>query len=198
MICVQNQIFKEIKFRKVKMSDAKDLLDIYNFYIENTVATFEYDTLFLDEFTSRIEDICKEYPYIVCEYKDKIIGYAYAHQFKSRQAYRWSSELTIYLHKDYLGLGIGKKFYSLLIEILKLQNVKVLYGCVTSNNEKSIKLHEKLGFDMIGVYHNSGYKMEQWLDVTWFEKFIGNQEGKPEQFINFNDLDQELIDTILI
>lgn len=190
---MQNESFKDMKFRKVNLSDLKELLDIYGFYVENTDATFEYDVPTLDEFTNRMKDICREYPYIVCEYKDKIVGYAYAHQFKPGKAYRWSVELTVYLHKDYLGLGIGTKFYELLIEILKLQNVKIMYGCVTSSNERSIKLHEKMGFKMIGVYHNSGYKLGKWIDVTWFEQSIGNQDVKPDEFVNFNDLDQDLL-----
>ena len=97
------------------------------------------------------------------------------------------------MHKDYLGLGIGTKFYELLIEILKLQNVKIIYGCVTSGNKRSIKLHEKMAFNMIGIYHNSGYKMGKWIDVTWFEQSIGAQDVEPGEFVNFNDLDQELV-----
>ena len=187
------QSFKYIKFRKVDLSDMEKLLAIYGYYVENTDATFEYDVPTLDEFTHRMKDICREYPYIVCEYKGKVVGYAYAHQFKPGNAYRWSAELTVYLHKDYLGLGIGTRLYELLIDILKLQNVKIIYGCVTSSNERSIKLHQKMGFNLIGVYHNSGYKMGKWIDVTWFEQSIGAQDVEPGEFVNFNDLNQNLV-----
>ena len=194
---MQNQSFKDInkdiRFRKVNSKDIKELLKIYGYYVENTDATFEYEVPSLDKFTNRMKDICKEYPYIICEYKDKVVGYAYTQQFKPGNAYRWSAELTVYLHKDYLGLGIGTKFYELLIEILKLQNVMIMYGCVTSSNQRSIKLHEKMGFNLIGVYHNSGYKMGKWIDVTWFEQSIGAQDVEPGEFVNFNDLDQDLV-----
>lgn len=82
------QDFKDIKFRKVDVSDMAELLDIYGYYVENTDATFEYEVPTLEDFTDRMKDICKEYPYIVCEYKDKVVGYAYAHQFKPGNAYR--------------------------------------------------------------------------------------------------------------
>ena len=98
---------------------------------EDASITFEYDVPTFVEFKERIKNTLLEYPYIVCEYKNEILGYAYAHKVWMRAAYQWDAELSVYIDKDYTGNGLGKKLYKILIEILKLQNVVNLYGCLT-------------------------------------------------------------------
>ena len=84
------------------------------------------------EFTERIYNISKGYPYIVCEDEEgAIIGYAYAHRHMEREAYQWNAELSIYIDRTFISKGIGKKLYCILIEILKLQGIRTVYGCVT-------------------------------------------------------------------
>ena len=104
----RNVLLEDIKFRTAELSDAKELLEIYAPYVTDTAITFEYDIPSLDEFAGRIKDISSEYPYIVCTYKDKIVGDAYAHRHMERAAYGWNVESTIYLDMNYKSLGIGK------------------------------------------------------------------------------------------
>lgn len=163
---------EDLIFRFATENDAKEILEIYRPYVENTTITFEYEVPSVKEFKERIMKILEEYPYIVCEYDKKIIGYAYAHRVWSRAAYQWDAELSIYTNENYSGNGIGKKLYKMLMEILKLQNVVNVYGCVTYPNENSDKLHEYLGFNKVGIFKNAGYKFGKWIGVTWFEKAI--------------------------
>ena len=110
-------------FRFATEGDAEEILGIYKPYIENTTITFEYEVPAVEEFRERIRETLEKYPYIVCTYDGKIIGYAYAHRIWSRAAYQWDVELSVYTDGNYAGNGIGKKLYKILIEILKLQNV---------------------------------------------------------------------------
>ena len=185
-----------MNIRFVNENDAKQLLKIYSQYI-NTPITFEYTLPTEEEFTQRIKDITSIYPYIVVEDDKKIIGYAYAHKMWEREAYKWNSELSIYIDKNYTSQGLGKKLYTTLIELLKLQGVKTLYGVVTLPNEKSEKLHKSLGFEKIAIHENAGYKCNKWHDIIWFRKVIGEHKENPEKVLSINDVNKEKINKIL-
>ena len=170
----------EIKLRLAKIEDAQEILDIYSPYIKESNITFEYTVPTLDDFEDRMRIIIKKYPYIVAVWQDKIVGYAYAHIHMERAAYQWNVETSIYVKQDLGHQGIGTLLYRKLLEILKVQNVQNVYGCVTSPNENSEKMHYAFGFQLVGKFHDSGYKSGTWHDVSWFELNIGN---KKEQLI---------------
>ena len=88
---------ENIVIRSVSLNDAEALLNIYAYYVKNTAITFEYDVPTLEEFKQRITNTLKKYPYLVVVKEGTILGYAYAGVFKSRAAYDWSAEMTIYL-----------------------------------------------------------------------------------------------------
>ena len=92
--------------RMAKVEDAKDLLNIYEYYVTNTPITFEYDVPTIEEFKNRIETTLKRYPYIVAEENGKIYGYAYAGAFKCRRAYDWSVETSIYVQYENSSKGV--------------------------------------------------------------------------------------------
>ena len=194
----RDEILKDIKFRLADVSDTKEILDIYAPYITDTAITFEYDIPSIEEFRGRIEHISLEYPYVVCTYKDEIIGYAYAHRYGERAAFQWDVELSIYLDMNYKSLGIGKILYNKVIEILKLQNVQNIYACITSANDKSIKFHEKMGFEFIGIFKDTGYKFDSWYGVNWMGIAVGDINEKPEPVKMINEVDSKLIKNILI
>ncbi|RDY27264.1 N-acetyltransferase [Romboutsia weinsteinii] len=187
----------QVQIRIAKENDARELLEIYTPYITNTSITFEYEVPTLDEFRNRIINISKDYPYLVCIIDEKIVGYAYTSRQKERAAYQWNVELSVYVDKLYLRFGIGKALYNALIEISKSQNIYNLYGCVTSPNPNSEKLHEYFGFKKLGVFHNTGYKHGKWHDVIWFEKSIINHESEPKPLLFITDVDEALINKIL-
>lgn len=178
-----------MKIRIVRESDAAELLKIYEYYVKETVITFEYDVPSPDEFTRRIKETSPDYPYLVCLLNEKIIGYAYAHRQRERAAYGWNAELSVYIDREYFRCGAGKALYSALIEILKMQNVCNVYGAVTSPNENSERLHEYMGFEKLGVYHSTGFKHGAWHDVVWFERAIGNYGLKPLPFVPFREIE---------
>ena len=188
---------KDIRIRFATAQDTSALLSIYAPYVEQTPITFEYDVPTLDEFAARIEDFSSFYPYLVCEYGSRIVGYAYAHRHMSRAAYQWGAELSIYMAPEACGLGIGPKLYGALMHLLKLQNVRIFYACITSPNERSQRMHEALGFKLCGLWHRSGFKHNKWHDVAWYEKTVSDIDDAPRPLICVHDLDPAVVDEIL-
>lgn len=183
--------------RRVKEIDAAEILKIYEPYVAYTAISFEHEVPSLDEFSKRITGIAAVYAFLVYLVDGKIVGYAYANRLRERAAYQWNAELTVYVDRAYLRRGVGKALYGCLIEVLKLQNIKNVYGCVVSPNPNSEKLHEYFKFNKLGVYHNTGYKCGAWRDVMWFEKSIGTYDDKPSPFVPISQIDNSQIDKII-
>ena len=119
-------------------------------------------------------------PYIKAVEEDKILGYAYANKFKARKAYDWSVEVTIYVRNDAKRLGVGKLLYHALENSLQRIGVLNMNACIAVSREEdehlsndSYYFHEKMGFHLVGTFHNSGYKFNTWYDMIWMEKMIG-------------------------
>lgn len=177
-----------MNIRIANVKDAKDLLHIYEYYVKNTSITFEYDTPTIEEFKSRISTTLIKYPYIVAEENGKIYGYAYASAFKSRRAYDWSVETSIYVQAGKGSHGVGTLLYNELERLLKLQNIINVNACITYPNEKSQEFHEKFGYKKVAHFTKCGYKFGQWHDMIWMEKFINEHNATPKEIIPFAKL----------
>lgn len=167
------------KIRLANVEDTAKILEIYVPFITDTAISFEYTVPSEEEFAERIISIGKEYPYLVCEENDTIIGYAYAHRYLERAAYQWDVEVTVYLSPEAQGKGIGIRLYAALEALLYRQGIKNLYSCITASNTRSIRFHEAAGYNLIGTFKNAGYKSNAWQDVVWMEKAIAAYEAVP-------------------
>ena len=186
-----------MSIRTVRPEDAKNLLDIYAYYVEETAISFETEVPSVEEFKIRIEEILKSYPYIVACDNDELLGYAYLHPFVGRKAYELSAETTIYLNPVKKKMGIGKKLYSVLEEVAKAQNITNLYSCIgyvdvedEYLNNNSVEFHEHMGYRMVGKFENCGHKFDRWYHMVWMEKIIGEHKEIPK-FISFEDIDKD-------
>lgn len=186
---------KEFKIRMVQEKDIPVIREIYGEYM-NTPVTFEYELPTLKEFKVRVRDITREYPYLIWEEEGRILGYAYAHRHMSRAAYRWNAELSIYFSQSAVLKGRGKMMYKKLIEILKLQKVRNVYGCVTVPNPESQGLHQRIGFQLLGIFPRTGYKAGTWHDIAWYGKEIG-EKNEPGEFVSVNNIAKEKLEKIL-
>ncbi|MGN0776971.1 MAG: GNAT family N-acetyltransferase [Candidatus Ventricola sp.] len=157
--------------------DAEGILAVYAPYIEKTAITFETEVPSLAEFTQRVARIGADFPYLVLEIDGELAGYAYAHRQAERAAYAWNAELSIYLAESRRGRGLGAPLYRLLETLLAMQGYVNLYGVITASNRASIAMHERLGYRQIGLHEKTGWKFDQWHDVAWLHKRVG--EGKP-------------------
>ena len=181
-----------VKIRVAGIDDAPYLLEIYKPYVEKTAITFEYEVPSLDKFKGRMEKTLKKYPYLVAEYNGEILGYAYAGSFVGRAAYDWSVETTIYLKENKKKLGIGRKLYEALEDILKAQNILNMYACIGYPekedeylNRNSVEFHSHLGFKMVGEFRKCGYKFGRWYNMVWMEKIIGGHKENQPAVIDF-------------
>lgn len=173
--------------RVAKVSDAKAIQKIYAPYVEKTNITFEYDIPSVNEMAHRIETTLEKFPYLVAIADNQIVGYAYASAYRTRHAYQWDSELSIYIDENYHGQSVGKRLYEKLLDILKTMHIQNVYACITYPNVKSEKFHQKFGFQLIGCFHQVGYKFNTWHDVIWMEKAIGKRDNVQE-IIPFSSL----------
>jgi len=155
--------------RHVTADDAAAICGIYNHHVLNTVVTFEEEPVSVEEMQNRIATITAKHPWLVYEHEGKVAAYAYATQWKQRAAYRHSAESSIYVGEDYVGLGIGKKLYSALLEQLKERGIHAVIGGAALPNEASVKLHEALSFRYVGTFSEVGYKFGKWIDTGYWE-----------------------------
>lgn len=173
--------------RFVTEEDAQALLAIYAHYIDTEI-TFEYELPTEEEFRERIRTVSEEYPYLIYEEEGTICGYAYAHRQLERAAYQWNVELTVYLHPAVVSRGIGRKLYERLLQLLTEQGICNAYSLITRPNEKSEKLHEAMGFTLMGILKNTGYKNGKWRDVSWYEKQLNPYPENPIPFRKITEL----------
>lgn len=160
--------------RNAQLTDADAIADIYNHYIRESVATFEEDPISKSEMWSRIEKVHKfGLPWLISEDKGGITGYAYATRWNERSAYKFSTEVSVYLHPDHTGTGLGTALYTKLFEILESMNFHVIIGGITLPNPASEKLHEKFGLRKVAHFEEVGFKFGQWLDVGYWQKTYG-------------------------
>lgn len=176
------------QIRNVHLADAPGMLAIFDYYIKNTVISFEYETPAVSEFEERIRTVTAHYPWLVMEEDGHILGYAYAHPFVGRKAYRFSAELTIYLDKDAKKQGIGRALYEALEARLKDRGITNLYACIGYPEQEdeyltknSANFHAHMGFTQVGLFRNCGYKFNRWYHMIWMEKIIGeHKEPMPD------------------
>lgn len=166
--------------RSADISDAEALLKIYAPYVDKTAITFEYDIPSADEFSARIRETLRKYPYIVAEANGRILGYAYAGVFKNRAAYDHCVEVSVYVAEDAHGLGIGRALYEALEARLENMGILNLYACVAATDKEdeflsnaSIYFHEAMGYRTVGHFTRCGYKFDRWYNMVWMEKIIG-------------------------
>ncbi|MEA4969357.1 MAG: N-acetyltransferase family protein [Candidatus Pelethousia sp.] len=167
------------KLRAATCADAEPLLAIYAPYVRDMAITFEYEPPALEEFRNRIRKTLSAYPYLVVEGDEGVLGYAYAGPFKSRPAYGWAAETTVYVAETARCAGAGRLLYETLLNILMHQGVQNVYACVTWPNESSIAFHQALGFQRVAHLSRCGYKLGQWWDSVWLQKFLGSHEIPP-------------------
>ncbi|MFO1370744.1 MAG: N-acetyltransferase family protein [Marinagarivorans sp.] len=119
-----------MNIRPCESKDMEQICEIYNYYINHTVITFEEEPLNSSETSKRIEAYTKLYPWLVCEVDGELIGYAYASKWKERSAYKNTAEVTIYLKHGLSRKGYGKELYASLLQSLKELQCHVILGCI--------------------------------------------------------------------
>ena len=158
-----------MNIRPVNLADAAQIAEVYNYYIQNTHHTFETESLGAEEMQKRISEVTENYPYLVAEEYGEIYGYAYATQFKLRQAYAFSAEVSIYVKNAAKQKGIGTELYMQLFDELADTDIHAIFAGISLPNDASVRFHEKLGFSKVAHFREVGYKLGRWVDVGYWE-----------------------------
>lgn len=197
----EGKMSNTIRLRMATVQDAAELVKIYEPYVKNTAITFEYEVPSVEEFANRIRNVLTKFPYIVAEVDGIILGYAYVGPFRTRPAYDWDVESSIYVRNDMRHKGIGRLLYEKLEEILKEQgvlNFNAGAACIEVEDEylinNSVKFHERLGFRKVGEFHQCGYKFGRWYNMTWMEKHIGKHVANQPPVKSFDEVKDKFME----
>jgi L-amino acid N-acyltransferase YncA len=157
--------------------DAAACAAIYAPFVLGTAISFEEQPPDAAEMRRRMETVLSRYPWLVAEdgpagpgAHGQVIGYAYASPHRERAAYRWAADVTIYIGAEHQRQGLGRALYEALFEILAAQGLRMVCAGIALPNEASVALHEKLGFQPVGVYRQIGWKFDRWHDVAWYQR----------------------------
>ncbi|MEI1377849.1 GNAT family N-acetyltransferase [Nostoc sp. UHCC 0926] len=165
--------------RLANESDALKMLAIYAPVVRETSISFEIEPPSETEFQGRIKDYQQQMPWLVCQINDELLGYAYATPYRTRAAYQWSVESSVYVNVEYRRKGVAKALYSSLFQLLQLQGFYNVFAAIALPNPASVAVHEAVGFSPVGVFCRVGYKFSEWHDVAWWQLSLQQEQPLP-------------------
>lgn len=176
-----------VNIRIASPLDAQQVHDIYEYYIHHSLATFNESNKTVEERAQEIQALLKDYPFLVAEDDaGAFLGFACAEPFRPQSGYRYTVELTIYLHPDTpKHQGVGFQLYDRLLSILTQQGYRTALGVLYGGNDESLALHRRFGFEEILLLPNSAYKHGQWLDTRIMKKTLSSYDENPSPLIPF-------------
>lgn len=159
-----------IAIRSATLEDAAAVCAIYNPYVAGTTISFEEAPVLADEMARRIADVGDAgLPWLVAEDGGRLVGYAYVTRWRARPAYRTSVESSVYVDAAAAGRGTGTLLYRTLLDELRGRDVHMVIGGIALPNERSVALHERLGFRKVAHFSEVGRKFGGWVDVGYWE-----------------------------
>lgn len=168
--------------RPAVREDIGAITSIYRECVLNGVATYELEPPDEAEMRSRYEAIRKwQMPYLLAEEDSEVMGYAYGSPFRTRPAYRWSIEDSIYCSPDARGRGIGRALLERLVSECETLGFRQIMAVIGGAEQASVAVHRAVGFDQCGMITGSGYKFGRWLDTVIMQKTLnGGTASDPD------------------
>ncbi|MEN5039312.1 N-acetyltransferase family protein [Stenotrophomonas sp. TWI1149] len=165
----------------VHLRDATDvdiaaITAIYAVEVTDFVNTYEYEIPEAAEMRRRMQDIVgRGFPYLVAEVDGRVAGYAYANTYRGRIAYQWTVENSVYVDAAFQGRGVGTALMQGLIDACVARGYRQMVAVIGEpTNTASIKLHERFGFQTVGVFRGLGRKHGRWLDTVQMQRALGD------------------------
>ncbi|WP_196889239.1 GNAT family N-acetyltransferase [Aureivirga sp. CE67] len=166
-----------VHLRKATLEDIPGILEILNYEILNRTAIYFYEARTLAQQIEWFEEkLEQKFPVLVAVKNEQIVGFGSFGKFRPKPAYQFTVEHSVYVSKDFQGLGIGKILLEELILIAKNDNYHSMIGVIDANNKSSIAFHEKFGFKEVGVLREVGYKFDTWLDISLMQLVLKSSE----------------------
>ncbi len=165
-----------VQLRPAIPADIPAITAIYAVEVRELVNTYEYEVPGEAEMAQRMVDITtRGYPYLVATIDGEVAGYAYANSYRARIAYRWTVENSVYVDGRFQGRGIGSALMQALIEECTARGFRQMVAVIGEPaNTASIRLHERFGFELIGVFRGLGRKHGRWLDTVQMQRALGD------------------------
>lgn len=169
--------------RLATAADAAAIAAIYApFCAAESHVSFETTPPTEAEMAGRIAQITRHHPWLVAEAPDgRLAGYVYASPHRERAAYRWSVDVTAYLHPDFRRQGLGRQLYHALFALLRAQGYYRAHAGIAEPNPASTALHRALGFTLVGTYREVGFKAGAWRDVSWYQLALQPSTATPAE-----------------
>lgn len=162
--------------------DAAACAAIYAPHVEGSAVSFEERAPGEAEMAARIERYGVSHAWLVAEWEGEVVGYAYATAFNERWAYRWSTSVSVYVAEGAAGQGVGRALYAALFDRLRERGFRTACAGITLPNAASEALHARLGFELVGVNREIGWKNDVWHDVGWYQLELAPAgEGPPPE-----------------
>jgi phosphinothricin acetyltransferase len=162
--------------------DAAACASIYAPNVEGSPVSFEERAPDAAELARRIASTSRTHPWLVAEEGGEVVGYAYACPHRSRPAYRWAVDVSVYVSPSHRRRGCGRLLYRELLSRLRQQGFTAAFAGITLPNEASVGLHESLGFRPAGVFRGVGWKQGAWRDVGWWQlRLAAPGDGPPPE-----------------
>ncbi len=159
----------ETIIRDAVESDAGAIQQIYAPYVLETSISFEMEPPTIEEMLRRMGRVTDRLPWLAMESNGDLLGYAYATQFRAREAYQNTAETSVYVARGHHRQGVGRRLMEELLSRLRTAGHHRAIAGATLPNPGSAGLHESLGFKPVGVFSQIGYKFDQWHDVGFWE-----------------------------
>ena len=167
--------------RDASERDAEACATIYAPYVTDTAITFETLPPPPPEMAMRIATARRTHAWVVLERQGNVVGYAYGSPFKSRAAYRWACEVSVYLERGRWRTGGGRALYDALFARLAVRGFRTAVAGMTLPNDASLGLHRAVGFEPVGTYQRIGWKHGAWHDVTWVQRRLATGLDPPAE-----------------
>src|SRR2546423_1600461 len=165
---------RAMQVRPANRKDLPEILEIYNEAVLNTTASYDYEPRTLEHRTTWYEERVKaHYPIFVAEDgKGQVVGWSALNPFHSRIGYQFTAENSVYVAAEQRGKGIGKLLMPPLIDGAKARGLHAIIAAIDAQNEASIRLHARFGFEKVALLKEVGFKFNRWLDVVYMERLI--------------------------
>ncbi|MEM1230663.1 MAG: N-acetyltransferase family protein [Pseudomonadota bacterium] len=159
-----------LRVRTADAADATRCLEIYAPSVRDTATSFELEVPTVTEMARRIEMANRQHCWLVAELTGRVVGYAYGGKLRTREAYRYAAEVSVYVAAETRRGGVAGGLYTALFERLDALGYCQLYAGITLPNGPSVALHERCGFSAVGRFPNAGFKFGRWHDIGWWHR----------------------------
>ena len=173
---------QEILVRTSTEVDVPAMIDIYAHHVQRGLGEYEFEPMNPEDIKRRRKNMLRRrLPHLVAERDGSVVGYAYAVPFRKRPAYRYAVKHSIYVHKDHLHSGIGRRLLPALIDACAEAGYRQMIAYIDVSNLPSIQLHEAHEFRRVGILEGVGFKFGRWTDSLMMQRALGPGTSLPPE-----------------